>query len=348
MKWQLLNVEGDSPAPRYASITVQRNIENDPSIYIFGGRGAKSQCFTDIYCLKPETGKWKEIKPQGEKPSPRGLTAGCILNHGNQLFLFGGWDDKTYRPLNDVYIYDFDLNKWNMITKFNSKLPMPRYGHTTVPIPDTNEAIIFGGKLTHKMINDVYKYNNDQKQWQLLQPKLQQDQDSYFPPEPRMEHSAVIADHKMWVFGGKTELGVSDELWCFDLDTYIWHLIENESSNNENGDWPEPRSGHVAVMISSDEMLIYGGNGEKRRTIYNDIWIFNIKTKQWYQPNMEQSQDERSPIGRTETMVGLVSNVNASDIHKSSATVKEKMIIMFGGRSADSALRDMWGLHIEV
>jgi len=93
---------------------------------------------------------------------------------------------------------------------------------------------------------------------------------------PRTNASAVYipSQNKMFVFGGKTSLGHTNELWCLNLNINSWSIVTSKSAKV-----PLARYTHVAMYDSLlNRILIWSGEGS---SLYNDVWAFNLKDSTW-------------------------------------------------------------------
>jgi len=125
------------------------------------------------------------------------------------------------------------------------------------------------------------------------------------PPPPRKEHTAVVYDDHMYVFGGEGKSKVLNDLYSLNLkegEQHEWKLIVAE-----DGPIPSARAAHSAVVIGNS-MLIFGGydaqssfvqqweglrcnceyDGEwgcmcdqKVNQVFDDLWEFSFESKTW-------------------------------------------------------------------
>ncbi len=80
---------------------------------------------------------------------------------------------------------------------------------------------------------------------------------------------------KYLLFGGysKQSGGLMNDLWSFDPKRNAWTAVE------ARGDLPCPRRDHSACVVSSSEMLVFGGfNGEENM---GDFYSLNLATQRW-------------------------------------------------------------------
>ncbi|EFC43530.1 rho family small GTPase [Naegleria gruberi] len=147
-------------------------------------------------------------------------------------------------------------------------------GHTSVNI--NNEYIlIFGGLLESANQNE---YSDQLRVYEISS-------ESCIPiilsegekPSPRNFHSAISHDHKMILFGGKSN-GYLADVWQFEFN-----------SKESVGKWTKlttvndqvisPRFGHSAE-IYKDSMIIFGGY-DSDGFVSNQVFELNLKTFEW-------------------------------------------------------------------
>ena len=66
------------------------------------------------------------------------------------------------------------------------------------------------------------------------------------------------------------------DFWEFNMESSSWLRIPpNEGTNN-----PLRRSLHTSIAIG-EKMFVFGGVGVDNNVLMNDIWSYDIKTRQW-------------------------------------------------------------------
>ena len=134
--------------------------------------------------------------------------------------------------------------------------------------------IIYGG--LHNYVNtdkSLFSLNLDTLEWKAKNQKGAK-------PFPRDEHSLVIWNSTMFVFGGSLSKGsISNDLCSYSFETEEWKKIEI------TGNKPCPRSGHAACVINS-KMYMFGGISEENARL-NDLWVCNLETPQWEEIKIE-------------------------------------------------------------
>jgi hypothetical protein len=91
------------------------------------------------------------------------------------------------------------------------------------------------------------------------------------------DHSAIVARDFIWVFGGSTAAGPTNELYRYDLLAGGW------SSVDAAGPRPDPRRSHRAVAAGRN-MLVFGGLDEGLPPNINtlaDVWQLDLDRVVW-------------------------------------------------------------------
>ena len=73
------------------------------------------------------------------------------------------------------------------------------------------------------------------------------------PPAPRMGHSSVVYDRKLWVYGGKGERSNLNDLAVYSFSKNVWLAPQSAT-----GSTPGQRRSHHATVYNN-KMYIYGG-----------------------------------------------------------------------------------------
>lgn len=83
------------------------------------------------------------------------------------------------------------------------------------------------------------------------------------PPSGRFGHAAAVVGDNIFMFGGKTAQGASDELWMYHISTRTWLGVVQTT-----GVSPGKHAKPVAIAMGSS-MLMYGDTGKP-----NDLYEF--------------------------------------------------------------------------
>ncbi|RNF05148.1 hypothetical protein TraAM80_04708 [Trypanosoma rangeli] len=95
-------------------------------------------------------------------------------------------------------------------------------------------------------------------------------------PGGRANHSAILHEKKMIVFGGHRNLDVFDDLYILNLETMRWEKV-----NCERAQGPGPVFSHVAVYVPPTQaMVVIGGFHQRQHNMYI-AHSFDIRNRVW-------------------------------------------------------------------
>ncbi len=182
-----------------------------------------------------------------------------------------------------------DLGTETASVRTSPKAPMLD-SHTAILAGETI-ILVFGGYIGAHKNNRVFTYSIKDDVWTEVRAE-----GKTAAPAPRANHTAVFFDGVMYVFGGVDAEGEKlDDLWKFDVAQHAWTQVPTK---NEDGCWPRPRSGHIA-LVNSDKMYVFGGSLGVLQEV-NDLFAFDLRASAWtiVHPTAKMvSEEERgSPI----------------------------------------------------
>jgi len=122
--------------------------------------------------------------------------------------------------------------------------------------------------------SDAWAFNFGTQRWRKLH-----EGERAGAPSARYSATAVLYDHALWMYGGddgghkKSMFNYIfqawfDELWRFDLRTYVWHKVSYNSAA------PSKRALHSAVVVDKS-MYVYGG------LELADTWRYDFEPSTW-------------------------------------------------------------------
>ena len=89
------------------------------------------------------------------------------------------------------------------------------------------------------------------------------------------DSSAVLAERKLWLFGGLTDAGVTDGLWSVDLDSGRAERVE------KTGAWPSARRGAAVTFDAVRRRLVAFGGIDASGAPRSDVWAFSLAANAW-------------------------------------------------------------------
>nr|XP_004662177.1 kelch-like protein 40 [Jaculus jaculus] len=131
-------------------------------VYVIGGKGSDRKCLKKMCVYDPKKFEWKELAPMQTARSLFGATV-----HDGRIFVAAGVTDTGLTSSAEVYsIAD---NKWSPFEAF----PQERSSLSLVSLAGVLYAIggfatleTESGELVPTELNDIWRYNEDEKKWE--------------------------------------------------------------------------------------------------------------------------------------------------------------------------------------
>lgn len=128
---------------------------------------------------------------------------------------------------------------------------------------------LFGGcssiRKSDFYLNDVHRFDEKNLEWERIHTKGTL-------PRPRYGHCAVCYESYMFIHGGDTKVGPSNETIRLDLKTYEWKQIDTKG-------YVPCETICATSVIYRDKMYVFGGTD-----FYvpcNQMRVLNLKTFEW-------------------------------------------------------------------
>ncbi|XP_023219241.1 uncharacterized protein LOC111621353 isoform X2 [Centruroides sculpturatus] len=233
-------------------------------IYLLGGRSANLP-LKDFWRFDPVQSLWEELRCRGNRPP-------CLQEHTmvgwrHFLYVFGGEIGFASTGETPLWILDTGVGTWRKhhIRGLSGQQPSGRRGHTSVVY---NGAMhVYGGYQDLRgSSSELWSFDFVTERWHLTLLPSHVDQ-----PPARHNHSSVVHDAAMWVYGGMTDLQERNDFWKWDFVSKQWSRIRSQKG-------PGELHGHSAVKAMSC-MYIFGG--ERAGVLLNELWRYHFATETW-------------------------------------------------------------------
>ncbi|KAF8968725.1 hypothetical protein BDZ97DRAFT_1902785 [Flammula alnicola] len=188
---------GPQPAARRAHSAVYYK----GKVWIFGG-GTGLTALNDVWTLDARPMRWEEVETRGKKPGPRGYHTANLI--GNIMVVIGGSDGKE--SFTDVWCLNLDSLSWSLVKQ---QQPLyKRLAHTATQVG--SYIFIMGGHNASEYVSELLMYNLVSLQYE---PRLVLGK----PPSIRGYHATILADSRLFVFGGFNGHAAFDDVYILDL-----------------------------------------------------------------------------------------------------------------------------------
>lgn len=256
----------NTPSARYDTCSFYQ--ESTDSFYIIGGRSSQNQRYNDIWKFSIEKKEWSKVSTYGTSLDSAGRMNYCAYDDENEIaYIYGKNGSGNALPSN-ILKYYVSQNKLEEIA--SSSIPdISLRGHSVsllksgLPEPS---LVIFGGEDAGGTINnDIRIFSINSRTFEKLNV-------SGTKPSPRTFHSAIIADGKLIVIGGKASSAPINDIWSFDFTTKKWTQI---SSNI-------PLKGYYNSSFynkNNNSILFYGGKDSDNNS--SNFLKYDINNNTW-------------------------------------------------------------------
>lgn len=227
-------------------------------------------------------GGWKALAVKGN-PAPPALNGHTLFRGaGGKIYLFGGRSVRDQKR--QVFALDKRDYSWDVAAMSGSS-PLSRAWHSISCIDDDSSTMcVYGGVSSQgedPHVHILAASSDSRVSWS--EPELVEGE----APSPRSGHSAVsISTHsgtETYIFGGRTKRGVSGAMFVLRSRKSERGFVCSWEEVARTEPWPSARDGHtMCVLPAADgKLVLFGGNGQQNEDKMNDLWIFDVNSRQW-------------------------------------------------------------------
>ncbi|XP_015912257.1 uncharacterized protein [Parasteatoda tepidariorum] len=267
--WSNVQLTNGCPAPTSRSKHAMC-VSQEGFIYLLGGRSANLP-LKDLWKFDPVKSVWEELKCRGNRPP-------CLQEHTmvcwkNNIYVFGGEIGFASTGETPLWILDLNAQTWRKHHVRGSSVHQPsgRRGHSAIMFDGFMH--VFGGYQDLRgSSSELWIFDLATERWSLLMTP------SYFEqPPPRHNHSCIVHDEAMWIYGGLTDLQPRNDFWKWDFGAHRWSRIKTQRG-------PGELHSHAAVKALGF-MYVFGG--ERSGVALNELWRFHFITETWERINAD-------------------------------------------------------------
>jgi len=215
-------------------------------------------------------------------PAKRGGAPAAWMPAAGEMVIFGGMDPIT----NDTFSFDREEAAWRQLApEQQGPVPASRCHHTLTQVPDSDQALLFGGFSRRGRFNDTWRFDFTTTTWTELATT------GTVPAKRCLHASAFIASRsELLMFGGIA--GGGRRAGDFFGDTHILDVATGAWARVE-GVGPSAREGAVmAYSRAADAVFLWGGKAFDHYP--TELWRFDVDARTW----SEVATTGDVPIGR--------------------------------------------------
>jgi hypothetical protein len=237
--WSEWETSGDGPSKRsmHAAAVV------GDTFYVFGGSTSRSGASyapqSDLWALDLESKSWEKLG-EDDGPAAREFHAMTASADGSALYVYGGGDENAFVGpfLGDLWRYDIDEASWERLHRGANNAPEARIGADLLHDESRGKLLLWAGHDDGQLGNtsELWAFDLSSEDWTQLQAGdvLNSSPLGFcdFPadfttpdldaPERRYAGVAVLADSEILIYGGKTDCGIINDVWSYDLSANLW------------------------------------------------------------------------------------------------------------------------------
>mmetsp|Transcript_5708 Transcript_5708/g.10208 ORF Transcript_5708/g.10208 Transcript_5708/m.10208 type:complete len:981 (-) Transcript_5708:36-2978(-) len=239
--------------------------------YIFGGWSEAAGIRNDLIKVEFDGSKAKAEQVSGIYDYPLRRKHHTMVTLGTSLFVFGGTAPSAkleLEELSDLWEFDLETETWEAV-EMSGSYPSPRSGSASTSIGD--RMYLFGGEGGSELYSDLFIYDNISSEWlQVTAEGL-----------PSARKHACMSSHYpyLFMFGGITLNGYSDEVWRIDIKNYESVLL---SSGNPIGPMPSAFAG-CHIEDEEGDLVFYVYLGETTgETPLDAVYKLNTSDRIWH------------------------------------------------------------------
>ncbi|KAG6823525.1 hypothetical protein H0H92_009902 [Tricholoma furcatifolium] len=198
--WSTPVIVGPAPPPRRAHTAVLHG----QKIWIFGG-GTGLHALNDVWTLDVSSFtrmKWEQVQTSGRTPKNRGYHTANLVR--NLMVVVGGSDGKDF--FTDVWCLDLVERHWSQVTLLTNKYK--RIAHSATQVGSF--LLITGGFNGEEYCSEVLPFNLVSLTYE---PRITYGN----PPSGRGYHASILADSRLFLFGGFDGGFSFDDVYILDL-----------------------------------------------------------------------------------------------------------------------------------
>lgn len=235
-------------------------------LYMFGGLSKEGQTNQLLEINLKLIEESTELSKSMRVPTARYGHSMEVYN--DKLYIFGGVD-KYGSDLIDMTTFDIKTETWTPLLIHSNHAPVARSEFAYTRMGEI--LVIFGGSSGSVLLGDMHYFNLRTQEWKAVEPKSQR------VPSNRKGACMAAAGNTIFIFGGISNEGYSNELWAFESGSNTYTLLE------PFGNYPSKSArGKCRAFISNEEIIFetYLGETDGRQPLI-DIHQYNLAQKTW-------------------------------------------------------------------
>ena len=154
---------------------------------------------------------------------------------------------------------------WTQLSYGGKDQPGPLAHHSSVEYG--GKMYLFGGSNLEYDNQHLFALDLKSYEWRIVKTSGEK------APKTRDEHTAVVHEKQMIVYGGFVEGAIQNDMWPLNLETFTWSEVPQGEQR------PPARAGH-SMVLAENALWVFGGKDEENNKL-NDLWRFDLAGSSW-------------------------------------------------------------------
>ena len=177
--------------------------------------------------FKEPNATWTKVDLMGDKLEKIAYHAGAEID--GFYYIVGG-QNETLETLNTIQVFDITQETMNDKIEFDTEKFPPLESHTVNVNKENNSLIIYGGISGKELNRHIYSFDVQNKEMKNLTQNLKDEE----TPPPRQDHTAVIYNNALYIYGGLgLDNKIYDDMWKYDFSSNSWSEIVTEAQQKK-------------------------------------------------------------------------------------------------------------------
>ena len=277
-EWTYMNadISGRLPRPRTRHSVAVVNA----TMYVVGGDMGSTDADAEVFLYNNTRAGSALVFLSSTNTFPPATWGHTLLSLGTSVFFLGGIEASDLTEFYQIKLETTTL-QWSDLADQGTTYVTPSTRKHHMMVSMRNTLFLYGGMST--LSDELWSYHSTRGTWNLLSSARRGLWGPLLPgisgasPEARKLHAMTSAgDRILLLHGGRTNAGLSDEMWHYEFEAGEWYRNPGLS-----GKQPSAREGHAMTAVNLTLYLFGGNTGQDSTVLSSDFFSYSIIDGVW-------------------------------------------------------------------